>query len=357
VTAASSVDVTRRHRTLTVVQVVRETPDACSVVFDLSPADAAWFRYRPGQFVTVRVPHPDGAVARCYSLSSAPGDDRPAITVKSAGPASAWLCDHVTAGWTLDVLAPAGLFTPPSLDHDLLLVAGGSGITPIMSIVRTVMASGSAHLVLLYANRDPESVIFARQLEMLAIRHTGRLRVIHWLESDRGLPSAAGLQPLLHSYADRDVYLCGPEPFMAQVSEALTAVGVPRRQVHRERFVSLDEDPFTAPVEPPALVSPTPRTAAERAAGSRVVEVTLDGAQHRLDWPDEVKLLDLLSTSGLAAPSSCRSGQCGACTTRVEEGEVRMLVNDVLDAEDLADGYVLACQSLPVSDLLRITYD
>jgi 3-ketosteroid 9alpha-monooxygenase subunit B len=349
----------QRHRRLTVARVVAETPEACSVHFELDRSDTGWFHFRPGQFVTVRVPHPDGEVARCYSLSTAPGDDRPAITIKRAGPASSWLCDNIAAGWTLDVLPPAGLFTPTSMDQDLLLIAAGSGITPIMSIVRAVMAQGSGHVVLVYANRDPGSVIFGRQLELLSIRHTGRLRLIPWLESEAGLPSATALVPLLRPYADREVYLCGPEPFMAQVHDALTTLDVPRHQVHRERFVSLDGDPFAEPADPPpppggdAAVAIQP----DGATDSRTVAVTLDGSRHQLTWPDNVTLLDLLTSAGLGVPSSCRSGQCGACTTRVEQGRVSMLANDVLDDQDLAEGYILACQSLPLDDQLRVTYD
>jgi 3-ketosteroid 9alpha-monooxygenase subunit B len=346
-----------RHRSLTVAKVVVETPDARSIVLDVPPGLADWFRHRPGQFVTVRVPMPEGQVARCYSLSSAPGEP-PAITVKRTGPASAWLVDNVAAGTVLDVLQPAGMFTPRSADDDLLLVAAGSGITPVMSILRYVLATGTAHAVLVYANRDPESVIFDADLRVLEQANPDRLTVVHWLESERGLPDAAQLREVLEPHAGRDTYVCGPTAFMAAVDTALRGITVPRGRVHVEKFVSLPEDPFA---EVTVVVSDTPglspSTATGPQAGDGVIEVELDGERRRVPWPAGARMLDVLVENGLAAPSSCRQGLCGACTTRLEAGEVSMVNNDVLEQEDLDDGYILACQSLRVTPEVKITYD
>jgi 3-ketosteroid 9alpha-monooxygenase subunit B len=334
-----------RHRVLTVAKVVVETPDARTLVLDVPPELADWFTHRPGQFVTLRVPMPDGQVARCYSLCSAPGDP-PAITVKATGPASSWLVENVAAGTQLDVLPPAGMFTPRSPDDDLLLVAAGSGITPVMSILRYVLARGTGHAVLVYANRDPESVIFDADLGALERAHSDRLTVVHWLESDRGLPDAAGLRELLAPHAARETYVCGPTAFMAAVDTALRGLPAPRGRVHVEKFVSLPEDPFEE------------AEAVEGGTGEDgTIEVELDGARTTVPWPAGAKLLDVLVEKGLAAPSSCRQGLCGACTTRLEAGEVSMLNNDVLEEEDLADGYILACQAMRVSPTVKITYD
>jgi 3-ketosteroid 9alpha-monooxygenase subunit B len=336
-----------RHRTLTVAKVVVETPDARTLVLDVPPELADWFTHRPGQFVTLRVPMPDGPVARCYSLCSAPGDP-PAITVKATGPASGWLVANVAAGTTLDVLPPAGMFTPRSADDDLLLVAAGSGITPVMSILRYVLARGTGHAVLVYANRDPESVIFDAELRGLERAHADRLTVVHWLETERGLPDAAQLRELLAPHAARETFVCGPTAFMAAVDTALRDLPAPRGRVHVEKFVSLPEDPFEEPVA---------EDAAAAAGEDGTVEVELDGARTTVAWPAGAKLLDVLVENGLAAPSSCRQGLCGACTTRLESGEVSMINNDVLEEEDLADGYILACQALRVTPAVKITYD
>ncbi|MBB4904074.1 2Fe-2S iron-sulfur cluster-binding protein [Actinophytocola algeriensis] len=330
---------------LRVREVVQETPDACSVVFD-SPG----FDYRPGQFLTLRIPSDRcGSVARCYSLSSSPHtDDALRVTVKRTadGYGSNWICDSVTAGDELESLAPAGIFTPSSLDEDLLLFAAGSGITPVMSIVKSALASGSGRVVLVYANRDDRSVIFARALAALAAEHPSRLVVHHWLESVQGLPTAAALTELARPYSGHEVFICGPAPYMTAVRSALSTLDVPRTRVHLERFKSLGANPFekAAPV-----TTGSARTAA--------VKVTLDGTEHQFDWPADTKLLDLLLDRGLDAPYSCREGACSACACRLVSGEVKMLNNDVLEEEDLADGIRLACQSLPVTDEVEISYE
>src|SRR5262249_30701645 len=151
--------------------------------------------------------------ARCYSLSSAPGiDSLMKITVKRVadGLVSNWICDEVCAGMTLEMLTPAGTFTPASFDDDLLLVAGGSGITPIMSIIKAALAHGKGRLALVYANRDERSVIFAEELRRFSADHPDRLTVRHWYDVQSGPPSPGSLASLLRPYADRDAYVCGP---------------------------------------------------------------------------------------------------------------------------------------------------
>lgn len=227
---------------LPVARVVEETAHARSVVFD------AELDYRPGQFLTVRVPSAlRGSVARCYSLSSSPhAAEPPRITVKRTadGYASNWMCDELVEGDVLEVLPPNGLFTPASLDADLLLFAGGSGITPVMSILKSALLVGGGRVELVYANRDAASVIFADALAGLAARHPDRLSVTHWLESERGLPDVAALTGLAAPFAAFDAFTCGPAPFMAAVTEALKALGLPRSRRHVERFASLAANPF-----------------------------------------------------------------------------------------------------------------
>lgn len=325
---------------LTVADVIMETADACSVVFEES------FPYRPGQFLTLRIPSDrTGSVARCYSLCSSPDvDEHPAVTVKRTpgGYASNWICDNAKPGTTFEVLPPAGVFTPRSLDTDLLLLAAGSGITPVMSIIKSALARGSGTLTLVYANRDERSVIFRDQLRALTERHPTRLTVIHWLESVQGLPTTAQLRALTQ-FSHTEALICGPKPFMAAARDA---IDLPRNRIHVERFVSLSGNPFeqTVPVAPDGTEPST-------------VEVELDGTRHRLPWPAQTRLLDLFLDNGLAAPYSCREGACSACACRLVSGEVKMVNNEVLDQEDLDDGIILACQSLPVTDLVEISYE
>ncbi|MGW8763588.1 2Fe-2S iron-sulfur cluster-binding protein [Streptomyces sp. NPDC055815] len=339
----------RTHR-LRVVEVIAETADAYSLVLQAPPESADRFTYRPGQFLTLKLPGADGRpAARCYSLASSPHTGEPLkITVKrvAGGYGSNWVCDRLTAGDDLEVLPPAGTFTPGSLDHDLLLVAGGSGITPVLSIAKSALTGGRGRVVLLYANRDESSVIFRDELRELTEDHPDRLLVIHWLESLQGLPAVELLAAALAPYAGREAFVCGPQPLMDAVEQALRSLGAPGDRIHRERFFSLGADVFDAPAAPSG-------TAAE---GGGTAEVELDGETHTVAWPAAAPLLDVLLAAGVDAPYSCREGACSACTCRVVAGEVKMLRNDVLDDQDIADGYVLACQALPLTDRVEITY-
>jgi 3-ketosteroid 9alpha-monooxygenase subunit B len=331
-----------------VAEVVRETDDACSLVLDVPPALGAAFGYRPGQFITVRVPSEQtGSVARCYSLSSSPhAGERPAITVKrtDGGYASNWIHDHVTAGSVLDVLPPAGTFVPPVLNADFLLFAAGSGITPVMSILKSALAAGRGRVVLVYANRDERSVIFGAALRELVAGSAGRLTVVHWLDSLLGVPSAAAIAALTRPYAAHDAYICGPDPWVSEVRAALGLLGVPARRVHVERFLSLADNPFEVNLT-------------EASGPEATLAVTLeDGATKRLPWPAGVRMLDVLIDAGLDAPYSCRQGICGACACQLTGGEVAMAHNEVLEPGDLDEGYILACQARPLTPEVSITY-
>jgi 3-ketosteroid 9alpha-monooxygenase subunit B len=353
------------HR-LRVSEVVAETADAVSLTLRVPPELSSRYAYRPGQFLTLRIPGPDGGgLARCYSLSSSPHDGADlTVTVKrvAEGRGSNWLCDHVEVGAELDTLAPAGTFTPRSLDDGLLLIAAGSGITPVMSILRAVLAGGRGRLALLYANRDERSVIFADELRALASAYPDRLVVVHWLESLQGLPSRSALTALAAPFADREVFLCGPTPFMDAMTHALRDLDVPRKRLHIERFVSLTEDPFaglapgsSSSVEASSVEAPESAEASSGVDSS--VEVELDGEHHTLRWPAGTLLLDLLRERGLDAPFSCREGACSASACRVTAGEVKMRRNEVLDQTDLDEGYVLACQALPITESVSVSYD
>ena len=331
---------------LRVAEVVGEAGDACSLVFEVPPELDAEFAYQPGQFLTLRVPHGDGSVARCYSLSSSPHTgDRHAVTVKrmTDGYASNWIADNVTAGTVLDALPPAGTFVPRSLEGDFLLFAGGSGITPVMSIVKSALARGRGRIVLVYANRDERSVIFGQDLRRLAEQSGGRLLVLHWLDSLQGPPTAAALMALARPYAEREAFLCGPDPYLTVVRQALTQLGVPADRVRTERFLSLAENPFEAT-----------QPAADAIAAT--LEVTLDGEKRVLDWPAGTRMLDVLIDEGLDAPYSCRQGVCGACACQLDAGEVKMAHNEVLEESDVTDGFILACQAIPLTDTVTISY-
>jgi 3-ketosteroid 9alpha-monooxygenase subunit B len=355
---------------LKVVDVVEETGDAHSVSFEVPEGQEEHFSYKPGQFLTLAVPSDQtGVAARCYSLSSSPHDGGPlTVTVKrtAEGYASNWICDNVRVGDSVRVLPPSGIFTPASLDADLLLCAGGSGVTPIMSITRTALSEGKGRIVLFYANRDEKSVIFANELAALATEYPERLQVIHWLESVQGLPSQEQMKAFLSGYLAHDVFVCGPAPFMKMTIAAAKELEFPRARRHQEKFVSLGGNPFgdlndieTAESEITAAESDEDDLAVEDLSPRTPVkvEVELDGETHVFDdWDPRTKLLDFLESKGVKAPYSCREGECSACAIRLVEGDVKMLHNDVLDDEDLAEGIRLGCQSLPTTDTVKVSY-
>jgi 3-ketosteroid 9alpha-monooxygenase subunit B len=336
----------RAYHRVPVAEVVAEAGEACSLVLDVPPDLTGAFAYQPGQFLTVRVPDgAGGSMARCYSLSSSPhAGDAPAITVKrmAGGYASNWIADNVRPGAVLDLLPPAGTFTPRSLDGEFLMFAGGSGITPVISIVKSVLAAGRGRIVLVYANRDEGSVIFGAELGRLAAAAPDRLVVVHWLDCLQGAPTAAAMAALARPHARAEPFLCGPDPYLAVVREALAALGVPAQRVRVERFLSLAENPFEAREETGGIAA--------------TLEVSLDGATHRLAWPPGTRMLDVLIDQGLDAPFSCRQGICGACACQLTGGQVEMAHNEALEADDVADGYILACQAVALTPEVSITY-
>lgn len=360
----------RFHR-LKVADVIAESADARSFVFDLPQALHDAFSYRPGQFLTLKVPCADAIVQRCYSLSSAPGIDRaPKITVKRVrdGRVSNWMCDSIQPGDELDVMAPAGVFTPRSLDGDLLLFAGGSGITPVLSILKSALVNGRGMLTLIYANRDAQSVIFSEELRQLGQRHAGRLRVIHWLDSVQGIPQQRHLEELARPWSTQECFICGPALFMESALAAMLALGLPRAKVHVERFASLPDLPATSgvtgvPAARTASVAPerpdvpqaseAPETAS---VANAAIETVLDGNTFAFTCETGETLLDAMLRAEVPAPNSCRSGLCGACMCRVESGSVNLNANHVLDAADLTDGWTLACSATPASATLRVVF-
>lgn len=346
-----------RVLTVTVTDVIQETVDASSLVFGGPAVDDGDFTYRAGQFVTVRVPSEQtGSVARCYSLASTPlASEPPKVTVKrtSTGYASNWLCDNVGPGDELQVLAPAGLFTPHDLDAELLLLAAGSGITPMMSIVKSALLSGAPSVTLVYANRDPDSIIFRAELDALSRQHQGRLLVLHLLESVQGLPDAHNLASLIAPYLHRHAFMCGPAPFMDAVRRAYDIAGVSQDLLHAEVFRSLSGDPFA---EPDTETGTAEEISKQETSPPSRLAVNLDGEDHEIAWPRNKTLVDAMLDHGLDVPYSCRSGECGSCACTVVSGNVEMPPSDVLDDDDIADGYILGCQARPTSDSVSITF-
>nr|MDG6783911.1 3-ketosteroid-9-alpha-hydroxylase [Gordonia rubripertincta] len=177
-------------------------------------------------------------VARCYSLSSSPhvDDFRLEIGVKrtAGGYASNWLCDNVSVGMEMTVLTPSGKFTAKSLDVDMLFFAGGSGITPILSLVKSALVSGSGEVVLFYANLDADSIMYERQLQQIRSEFPERFTLVDWLESENGIPTSEAVEKIIRDHKGSVIFTCGPSPFMDLVERSATACGVDHSDVHRE---------------------------------------------------------------------------------------------------------------------------
>ena len=348
-----SQQVSSRYRALRVRRVVEETPDARSVWLDIPDDLSEVFRYRCGQFITLRLPVGGQQVPRCYSMSSAPALDAGLrVTIKrvAGGRGSNWVCDQVRAGDTLQVMPPSGVFTPRSLDGDFVLLAGGSGITPVLSILRTVLSQAQGRVLLIYANRDERSVIFCDELNALAAAHPQRLQVIHWLDSVQRIPSVDQLAELARPWPTAQAFICGPGPFMEAAVAALRAAGLDDERVHVERFASLPDEVDEAA----STMSEGPAVA--DAVDVARLEIELNGQVHVIDTRRGETLLDAALRQKLDVPFSCQAGLCASCMCQVVQGSVHLRHNEALDQKDLSRGWTLSCQALPTSAQVRVKF-
>jgi 3-ketosteroid 9alpha-monooxygenase subunit B len=341
----TSTDDKARHQyhDLRVARVIRETPDSSSIVFEIPSGLADLFRYESGQFLTLQVPHAGKTLYRCYSLASSPAvEGEHKVTVKRVadGRISNWLNDNLKEGDVVKVLPPAGHFVLAGEERDLLLFAGGSGITPVISILKTALAGSGRRVRLVYANRDEASIIFRKELDELQARYGDRLEIVHRLDVREGFVDDAAVRRQVEGCTARECYICGPGPFMDTVERTLLAAGVPASAVHIERFASLENEDEVA----------------GGAGPMRKVRLSLDGAEHTIEVREGETVLHAAKRAGLEPPSSCESGFCGCCMARLGCGKVHMLHNDFLSPAELEEGWVLTCQSVPETDDVAVEY-
>ncbi|MGE2723693.1 2Fe-2S iron-sulfur cluster-binding protein [Mycolicibacterium pulveris] len=336
---------TEEFAPLRIKRVVRETCDAVSLVLDVPTDRAHRFRYRAGQFVTLQVDVGGDRHRRCYSMSSFPHcTDELQITIKRdpGGLVSNWLNDTAAAGDEISVAPPEGRFVLGEDERDLVAFAGGSGITPIFSLIGSALANSTRRMRLFYANRSRESVIFADSLTALAAANPDRLTVTHHFDDESGVVSRAAVESFLDRSADADYYICGPGPFMDTAEQALLGSGVPRNRLHLERF----------------QVAPLPSDAVNGSGEvTEKIVIELDRKTTTADYRKGNTLLQTARMAGLRAPSSCETGSCGTCMARIVCGSARMLNNDALDDDEVAEGWVLTCQSLPTSPTVHVVYE
>ena len=349
--------VLRRHgyHPLRISRVVTETHDASSFVLDVPDELAETFRYSPGQFCTFRV-HIDGdEQVRSYSMSSAPATDPDlTVTVKrvAGGLVSNWFLDHLAEGDVIEVTKPAGVFCPQPSDRPVLGLCGGSGVTPVMSIAKHVLATTQRRVRLLYANRDRDSVIFDAAFTALCAEHPDRLEVDRHFDSDGGFLTSEALAEFVASDLEADIYICGPGPFMDLVESTLQTLGVERDRIFIERFLVEQQEKTDALIDDESVAA-----GGDAAAVPAEVTVLLGGKTVVVRYQPGDTLLETARRGGLRPPFSCEAGNCATCMAFLKEGSVTMRANNALTPEEVEEGWVLTCQSLPSGPAVTVEYE
>jgi ring-1,2-phenylacetyl-CoA epoxidase subunit PaaE len=349
---------------LRVAEVVPETREANSIRFEIPPELRSRFAFRAGQHLTLRTTIDGEEVRRNYSLCTAPDEQDWMVTVKRIGGGlfSNWVGDELKPGDTLEVMPPHGSFTTEfdrSNTRHLVAIAGGSGITPVLSLIKTTLKfEPDSRFTLLYGNRDSSSVIFLEALAGLKDKNLGRFEIYHFLDQEEqdielfnGMLNRSRLEqaiPALVPDADEvdGWFICGPGPMMDAAEGVLLDRNVPRERIHIERFTA---------DRPPESVSREMAQLQTQAEGVRV-SVTLDGRTRRVPFAGG-NILDSARAAGLPAPFACKAGVCATCRAKVTNGKVEMAARYGLTDEEVAAGYVLTCQSVPLGDGVAVDYD
>ena len=355
--------------TLRVADIHQETPECIVVGFDVPPELRKEFAFQHGQYVTLKLTVNGEDLRRSYSICSSPLDaDQFRIAVKKVpqGRASTQLVDKLKPGMSVEVMTPMGSFTTaldPSKSRHIVAFAAGSGITPILSILKTVLRTEpKSRFTLFYGNTDVDRIIFRQRLEELKLQHAGRLDVHHilskGLDEDKlfngRITKEKAVELVKRFVTDSDTneyFICGPEQMMVNVSEALEHLGADKKRIHIELFGT----PVSTEAKRGADHS---HGAGGSFAGIADVKVIMDGREHELKVPAKGNaVLDAALDAGLDVPYACKGAVCCTCKARVVEGQVEMEMNYALTDEEVADGYVLTCQTHPRSARVVIDYD
>jgi ring-1,2-phenylacetyl-CoA epoxidase subunit PaaE len=350
---------------LTIADIRRETPDAVSLAFAVAPELAEAYRFEPGQYVTLRTTIDGRQVQRVYSICSGVDDGELRVAVKRVenGWFSTFANEALARGQQIEVMPPKGRFgvpLRPDLSRRYVAFASGSGITPIMSLIRSVLRrEPQSEVVLFFGNRDGKSILFRGDLEDLKSRYMERLSVFHVLSREgndvalfSGRLNADKVKAFagaLFDPARTDAFfICGPGQMNGEIEQALATLGVPADRIRKELFVAEGSEPLPA------------RTARARgpAAKSAVIETIIDG--NRKSFPmgeDDASVIDAGHRHGVELPSSCKGGMCSTCRAKVVEGSVKMTFNYALEPWEAEAGYVLACQARPTSERVVLDFD
>lgn len=354
-----------RFLPLKVTDVRRETRDAVVVTLAPRDEDRALFDFTQGQYLTFRRSFDGEELRRSYSICAGIDDGCLQVGIKrvDGGAFSTWANENLAPGDEIEAMPPMGKFSMP-LEPDTARhyvgFAAGSGITPVLSIIKTVLRrEPKSRFTLVYANRQISSIMFREELEDLKNLHLGRFSVLHVLESEAqeidlftGRIDAAKMTALFERWIDpRSVdaaFICGPEPMMLTVAQSLRDHGLRDDQIRFELFASSQ----------PGRAKARPASTATAAGEGTQATVTLDGATRSFAMPRQGEtILDAAIANHMDAPYSCKAGVCSTCRCKVLEGEVEMAVNHALEDYEVRAGYVLSCQAYPLTDRVVVSYD
>jgi ring-1,2-phenylacetyl-CoA epoxidase subunit PaaE len=344
---------------LTVARVEQLTDDAVAVTFDVPDELAEDYRFKPGQALTLRRVDGDRDERRSYSIC-APMGAAPRVGVREVpgGFFSAYLVHEVKPGDEIEVLPPSGTFTADlSVPGDHVFVVAGSGITPALSLAASVLRDGRSTVTVFYGNRRTNTVMFADELADLKDRYGSRLQLVHVLsreprdaEITSGRLDGDRLRALVDHLVDAGNvdhwWLCGPHGMVGDARALLAELGVPADKVHQELFYVDDVPPQPVRGDEETVTGP-----------SSQVTIVLDGRSTTLALPRDVPVLDSAQKVRADLPFACKGGVCGTCRARVTDGEVEMRRNYALEPREVEAGYVLTCQTVPLSEAVTVDYD
>jgi ring-1,2-phenylacetyl-CoA epoxidase subunit PaaE len=352
----------RFHR-LAVNDLRRETAGAVSMTFKIPNELADDYAFAPGQYLTLRTTMDGEEVRRSYSICSSPDDGELRIAVKKVdgGAFSSWAADELKSGDELDVMTPTGRFGVTPASNEARIYAGfaaGSGITPLLSIVKGVLArEPESRFFLFYGNRSTEGVMFREALEELKDRFLQRFSLFHVISGEeQDIPILHGrldgekvrvlLRSLVPASTVDHVFICGPTGMSEDIEATCRAIGIAEDRIHVERFVSgLGGKP-----RPKAVIAPS---APPKAFASLII----DGKRRDVPVAEGEAILDAALRAGMDLPFACKGGMCSTCRAKLVEGKAEMDVNYSLEPWELKAGFVLTCQAKPVSDKVVVDYD
>lgn len=332
--------------TLRVANIIKETINTVSIELEVPEALSSAFEYEPGQYLTLKQNVKGEELRRSYSISSsaAMGESlKISCKMIEGGRMSTYLFQELGVGDQLEVMAPMGSFVLEDKEAPLVLFAAGSGITPIMSILKTALKSSHQNIQLVYGNRSEEEIIFKAELQQLQTDYPERLLVQHFLSSNGERVDYERCQSLLKRKSETDIqyFICGPEGMIQSTERALLDAGIDSKQINIEYF-STSEAPQAAP---------------ELSGELNDVVITIDDESHQISLMPGEFILDAAERAGFDPPYSCQSGVCTTCKAKLQQGEVNMENNLGLGADEVDEGYILTCISTPKTPGVKVSWD